>query len=164
LKPDGARPDRAPPDRAAAGGQMGGGFGRTSLKAEEPETLPWLIRFDEFVDGRRYQGHREIAVRVGGMGGGSAGLNEALSLSLLASAGEAVQQYSYAGFTVNDRPTTARLIVEHPDQNFTDQGDDPTNYQDDFDQITMKGSQDLQPVIDLVQWSTTAATPSSTHT
>ena len=33
--------------------------------AEEPETLPWLISFDEFVDGRRYQGHSEVAVRVG---------------------------------------------------------------------------------------------------
>jgi spore coat protein CotH len=35
---------------------------------------------------------------------------------------------------------------------FADQGDDPTDYADDFKQITAKGSQDLQPVIDLVQW------------
>jgi len=35
---------------------------------------------------------------------------------------------------------------------FTDQGDDPTDYADDFKQITGKGSQDLQPVIDLVTW------------
>jgi spore coat protein CotH len=152
-------------------GGPGGRAGRTGLKAEEPETLPWLIRFDEFVEGRRYQGHREVAVRVAGMGGGTTVLNEALALNLLARAGEAAQRYAYSSFTVNGRPTTARLLVEHPDEKFADdmggsgvlykslatgrfadQGDDPTEYADDFDQITRKGSQDLQPVIDLVQW------------
>ena len=153
------------------GGFPGGGFGRASLKAEEPETLPWLVRFDEFVDGRRYQGHRELAVRVAGMGGGSTVLNEAVSLNVLAAAGQTAQRYAYTSFTVNDRPTTARLLVEHPDEDFagtlggsgvlykslagsqfTDQGDDPTSYADDFKQITKKGSQDLQPVIDLIRW------------
>jgi spore coat protein CotH len=156
----------------AVGGGPGGGFGgRTALKAEEPENLPWLIRFDEFVDGRRYQGHREVAVRISSMGGGTTVVNEALSLNVLAAAGQTAQRYGYASFTVNDRPTTARLIVEHPDEGFadtlggsgvlykslatgqfTDQGDDPTSYADDFEQITMKGSQDLQPVIDLIKW------------
>ncbi|MBW6433867.1 CotH kinase family protein [Actinoplanes hulinensis] len=171
--PQGAMPQGGPPE--GGGFRMGGGGGRTSLKTEEPETLPWLIRFDEFVEGRRYQGHREIAVRVGGMGGGAAVLNEAVSLNVLAAAGEVTQRYAYTSFTVNDRPTTARLIVEHPDENFadaiggngvlyksmassqfTDQGDDPTEYADDFKQINKKGSQDLQPVIDLITWVNSA--------
>ncbi|WP_320066412.1 CotH kinase family protein [Micromonospora sp. RTGN7] len=158
------------------GGAPGGGMARTSLKAEEPETLPWLISFDEFVDGRRYQGHREVAVRVSGMGGGSTVLNEALSLSLMDDTGEPAQRYAYSSFTVNDRPTKARLLVEHPDEHFadqmdgsgvlykalasssfTDQGDDQTDYQDDFKQITMQGSQDLQPVINLIRWVNTAS-------
>ncbi|MDO3702455.1 CotH kinase family protein [Micromonospora sp. C28SCA-DRY-2] len=193
--PDGTAPDGAAPGGAAPGvsgpgaggpgaggpgaggpgaggpGAGGAGTGRVGLKAEEPETLPWLISFDEFVEGRRYQGHREVAVRVGGMGGGSTVLNEALSLSLLDGVGETTQRYAYSSFTVNDRPTTARLLVEHPDEHFaerlagdgvlykalaggsfTDQGDDPTEYQDDFKQITMRGSQDLQPVINLIRW------------
>ncbi|GAA3194860.1 CotH kinase family protein [Dactylosporangium siamense] len=173
----GAAPGGAAPGGAAPGGfRPGGGFGMSSLKAEEPETLPWLIRFDEFVDGRRYQGHREIAVRVAGMGGGSTVLNEAVSLNVLAAADQTAQRYAYTSFTVNDRPTTARLIVEHPDEDFadtlggsgvlykslatsqfTDQGDDPTDYADDFKQITKKGSQDLQPVIDLIQWVNSAS-------
>ncbi|GAA0224547.1 CotH kinase family protein [Cryptosporangium japonicum] len=156
---------------------MPGGFGgRSSLKAEEPEKLPWLIRIDEFVDGRRYQGHRDLAVRVSGMGGGSSVLNEAVSLNVLATAGEVAQKYAYTSFTVNGRPTTARLVVEHPDEtftdrigddgvlykslassSFTDQGNDQTDYQDDFQQITKKGSQDLQPVINLIRWVTTAS-------
>ena len=168
--PGGGAP-RGPRPEGAAGAGPGGGFARASLKAEEPETLPWLIRFDEFVEGRRYQGHREIAVRVAGLGGGSTVLNEALSLNLLAAAGEVAQRYAYSSFTVNGRPATARLVVEHPDEHFaddvqgsgvlykslatgqfTDQGDDPTDYADDFKQITKRGSQDLQPVIDLVRW------------
>lgn len=161
------------PNGGGAQGGAGpmGGFGRASLKAEEPESLPWLIRFDEFVEGRRYQGHREIAVRVAGMGGGTTVLNEALSLQVLSTAGQTTQRFAYTSFTVNDRPTTVRLIVEHPDETFadtlgnsgvlykslatsqfTDQGDDPTSYADDFKQITKKGSQDLQPVINLIRW------------
>ncbi|SCG35767.1 Spore coat protein CotH [Micromonospora echinaurantiaca] len=175
--PGGTAPGGTAPGGTAPGGTgpgaagPGGGMGRVGLKAEEPETLPWLISFDEFVEGRRYQGHREVAVRVGGMGGGSTVLNEALSLSLLDGVGETTQRYAYSSFTVNDRPTTARLLVEHPDEHFaerldgdgvlykalaggsfTDQGDDPTDYQDDFKQITMRGSQDLQPVINLIRW------------
>lgn len=173
--PGGGRGGQLPP-RDGNGGRPGGGFGMSPLKAEEPETLPWLIRFDEFVDGRRFQGHREIAVRVAGMGGGSTVLNEAVSLDVLAAAGQTSQRYAYTSFTVNNRPTVARLIVEHPDEGFadtlggsgvlykslatgqfTDQGDDPIDYADDFKQITKKGSQDLQPVIDLIQWVNSAS-------
>ncbi|MET7708346.1 CotH kinase family protein [Micromonospora sp. NPDC005413] len=164
------------PEGEARRGAGPGGFAQASLKAEEPETLPWLIRFDEFVEGRRYQGHREVAARVAGMGGGTTVLNEAVSLHVLAAAAEPAQRYAYSSFTVNDRPTTARLIVEHPDEGFadtlggdgvlykslatgqfTDQGDDPTSYTDDFKQITMKGSQDLQPVINLIRWVNTSS-------
>ncbi|MEV4280387.1 CotH kinase family protein [Actinoplanes xinjiangensis] len=176
----GAAPEGGAAPQGGGGFRGGGGMGgRASLKAEEPETLPWLIRFDEFVEGRRYQGHREIAVRVGGMGGGAAVLNEAVSLDVLAAAGEITQRYAYTSFTVNDRPTTARLLVEHPDDEFadtvatatghrgvlykslagsrfTDQGDDPTEYADDFKQINLQGSQDLQPVIDLIKWVNSA--------
>ncbi|MDG4832821.1 CotH kinase family protein [Solwaraspora sp. WMMD1047] len=171
LTRDGQTRQRTGAGGAPDGAERGGGPGRAGLAAEEPETLPWLISFDEFVEGRRYQGHQEIAVRVGGMGGGSTVLNEALALSLLDTSGERTQRYAYSSFTVNDRPTTARLIVEHPDENyaeqmdatgvlyksrstsqFTDQGDDPIDYQDDFNQINLTGSQDLQPVIDLIKW------------
>lgn len=170
----GAGPGGAQPG-GGLGGQPGGGFGRISLKAEEPETLPWLIRFDEFVDGRRYQGLRDIAVRVAGMGGSPTVVNEALSLGVLADAGEVTQRFSYTAFTVNGRPTTTRLLVEPPGDEFaarlgragvlykslaggqfTDQGDDPIAYADDFDQVTLKGSQDLQPLIDLIRWVTTS--------
>lgn len=152
------------------------GFGRGSLDSSRAETMPWLISFDEFVPGRRYQGLRDIAVRVAGMNGGSTVMNEALALDVLARAGEPAERYAYAGFVVNDSPATARLIVETPDKpladrmdgkgvlykalstgQFADQGDDPVAYRDDFKQITKKGSQDLQPVIDLIRWVSSAS-------
>jgi spore coat protein CotH len=152
------------------GGFRGGGMG-SALKVEEPENLPWLISIDEFVEGRRYQGRSEIAVRPASGMGGSTALTESVALNLLAQSGEPSQRYTNATFTVNDRPAVTRLLVEHPDQayaeslagdgvlyksrassQFADQGDDPTDYQDDFDQLNKKGSQDLQPVMDLIRW------------
>ncbi|MFD0592222.1 CotH kinase family protein [Catellatospora coxensis] len=148
----------------------GGGFGRVSLDSARPEELPWLMSFDEFAKGRRYQGHSEIAIRVSGMGGGSTVLNEAVSLAALDAAGQPAQRYAYTGFQVNGRPVKARLLVEHPDENFADslgdgvlykalstgqftyQGEDPTEYEDDFKQVNNKGSHDLKPVIELVKW------------
>jgi spore coat protein CotH len=183
--PGGAVPGGAAPGGAAPGGGFGGpgggfggpggGFGgpggMTELKAEEPENLPWLLSFDEFVDGRRYQGHAEIAVRPAGGRAGSTGINEAAALALTALSGEPSQRFTYSSFTVNNRPTVSRLLIEHPDKTyadsldgdgvlykslargqFTDQGNDQTAYQDDFDQVNRKGSHDLQPVIDLIRW------------
>ncbi|GGJ82979.1 hypothetical protein GCM10010123_10770 [Pilimelia anulata] len=176
----GPRPDRdRRPDRgdnrpagaaptAPAGTPVGPGV--APLATEKPETLPWLIRFDEFVAGRRYQGLREIAVRVGGPAGVT-GLNEALALNLLAGAGEPAPRFAYAGFTVNDRPAAARLVVEQPDtgvaQRLTGPGvlyraladgrpgapaGDRNGYRHDLAQLTADRGHDLKPVADLLRW------------
>jgi spore coat protein CotH len=107
---------------APAGDMPGGGGGVCPgpLEGRGARALPRLIRFDEFVEGRRYQGHREIAVRVAGMSGGTTVLDEALSLNVLAAAGQTAQRYAYTSFIVNHRPTVARLIVEDPDESFAD--------------------------------------------
>ena len=66
------------------------GIGSVTLSADEPENLPWLISFDEFVEGRRFQGHSEIAVRPSGASS-TAALNEAVSLTLVAQSGQVTQ-------------------------------------------------------------------------
>jgi spore coat protein CotH len=122
------------------------------------------------VQGRRYQGQQQVAVRAAGMGAGSSSLTEAVALSLVGLSGEPTQRFTFASFAVNDRPMAARLLVEHPDEQyaaalgtgvlykslatgqFTYQGEDPTAYVDDFKQVNRNGSQDLQPVIDLIRW------------
>ncbi|WP_106402858.1 CotH kinase family protein [Actinocorallia populi] len=168
--PEGAAPPEGGrmPEGLAEGGPPGGG-GRQQLKAEEPEDLPWLISFDEFVDGRRYQGLSQLAVRPSL--NGSTLLNEALALTLTGEAGEPTQEYAYGSFTVNGRSSAPRLLIGHPDEayaeelgdgvlykslasgSFTYKGEDQTDYADDFKQINRKGARDLQPVIDLIRWT-----------
>ncbi|TYB57190.1 spore coat protein CotH [Nonomuraea sp. PA05] len=150
------------------GGRGPGGFG-AQLKGEEPENLPWLISFDEFVEGRRYQGHSQVAVRPASTGS-TAMLNEALGIALVGASGEPTQRSTYSSFTVNGRSSTPRLLVEYLDEgyaetlgdgvlykslasgSFTYKGEDQTEYTTDFKQINKVGGKDMQPVIELVKW------------
>lgn len=50
------------------GGGRGGGMVQYDLSAEKPEELPWLVKIDEYVEGRAYQGEREISLRPGANG------------------------------------------------------------------------------------------------
>ncbi len=145
------------------------------LSFDEPEELPWLISIDEYAEGRAYQGHRELSVRPGS--NAEVPLNEAVSLSLMAESGQAAERFMFSSFTVNNRPAATRLVVENPGASYAEntvgtngvlykaragsefayQGDDPTEYEDDFNQLTKKGSQDLQPVIDLIEWAENAS-------
>ena len=53
---------------------MGGGM--TQLFEDNPEELPWLISFDEYEEGRAYQGMTEIALRPAASGYAEETLNE----------------------------------------------------------------------------------------
>ncbi|RKN10882.1 CotH kinase family protein [Streptomyces radicis] len=148
----------------------GGGMTAYGLSEDRPEELPWLIKIDEYVEGRTYQGHREIALRPGS--DEEVPLNEALSLALTESSGQAAEPYGFASVTVNDRPTVTRLMVENPstdyatttlggngvlyraraEGSFAYVGDDPTDYEDSFEQLNKEGSQDLGPLIRLIRW------------
>ncbi|MGA5627747.1 CotH kinase family protein [Streptomyces cellulosae] len=155
---------------AGPGGMGGGGMTQYDLSAEKPEELPWLVKIDEYIEGRAYQGEREISLRPGV--DGQVPLNEALSLALTDESGQKAERYSFTRFTVNNRPTVTRLMVEAPDteyaeevedgngvlykaragSSFTYRGDDPTEYESDFRQLNKKGSQDLEPVMRLIKW------------
>jgi spore coat protein CotH len=150
-------------------GGFGGGVFGSSLKGEEPENLPWLISFDEFVAGRRYQGHSQIAVRPA-LGRSATLLNEALAIALVGESGEPGQRFTYGSFSVNGRTSGPRLIVEYLDEGYAERlgdgvlykalasggfdykGEDQTRYTTDFKQVNAVGSADLQPVIDLIRW------------
>ncbi|MEU3557847.1 CotH kinase family protein [Streptomyces fragilis] len=166
--PEGAAAGQDAPARA--GGGRGGGMTQYDLSAEKPEELPWLIKIDEYVEGRAYQGEREISLRPGS--GEEVPVNEALALSLMDSSGLKNERYSFTAFQVNDRPVTTRLMVENPDteyaesagdgngvmykaragSSFTYRGDDPTDYENSFKQLNKVGSQDLEPVMKLIKW------------
>ncbi|WP_406282997.1 CotH kinase family protein [Streptomyces sp. NBC_00209] len=152
----------------AAGGR-GGGMTQYNLSADKPEELPWLIKTDEYVEGRAYQGEREISLRPGS--NAQVPLNEALALALIDGTGEPAERYGLTTLKVNSRPTAVRLMVENPDTEYAEavegesvvykaraggtfdyQGDDPSKYETSFRQLNKVGSQDLEPVMKLTKW------------
>ncbi|MFE2216051.1 CotH kinase family protein [Streptomyces canus] len=157
-----------------AGGGMGG-ITQYNLSEKKPEELPWLIKVDEFVEGRAYQGEREISLRPGS--NGQVPVNEALSLSLTDTTGQKSERYAFTSVKVNNRPVATRLMVESPDTEYAEsigdgngvlykaraggsfeyQGDDPTDYEDSFEQLNKVGSQDLEPVMKLIKWANQAS-------
>ncbi|MYU26394.1 CotH kinase family protein [Streptomyces sp. SID8352] len=162
-----------PPGGADRPGGPGGGPGgmvQYNLSAKQPEELPWLVKIDEFVEGRAYQGEREISLRPGS--NAQVPLNEALSLSLIAESGQKSERYAFTRVKVNDRPAVARLMVESPGTDYADdladgngvlykakaggsfayRGDDPSEYESSFKQLNKKGSRDLEPVMKLIKW------------
>ncbi|MGE9694817.1 CotH kinase family protein [Streptomyces sp. CH6] len=173
--------DEAKADGAKTGGdgpKAGGGMGgmvQYDLSAAKPEELPWLVKIDEFVEGRAYQGEREISLRPGS--DDQVPLNEALALSLTAKSGQKAERYGFTELKVNNRPAVTRLMVEAPDTDYAEdvadgngvlykakaggsfayQGDDPTDYEDSFKQLNKVGSQDLEPVMKLIKWANKAS-------
>ena len=155
-----------------------GGMGMTQLSEDSPEELPWLISFDEYQEGRAFQGRTEITLRPAASGSDTA-LNEALALELTARSGQTTQQYTYTTLSVNGGEESARLVVDTPDTQWADSlgegvlykaraggsleyvGEDPTDYEESFHQINAEGSYDLQPVIDLAASWTRPTTRSS---
>ena len=159
----------------AGGGAFGppNGFGG-NVSADDPDSLPWLISFDEFEPGLRYQGYADVAIRP--VLASETMLNEAVALKLVGAAGEPTERAAYSSFTLNGGEAGLRLIVEVPGDNYAEAnfgsdgvlykalstsrfaylGDDPTLYETAFDQETRKNHQDLKPVIELLRWVTTA--------
>lgn len=145
------------------------------LSASKPEELPWLIKIDEYVEGRAYQGHREISLRPGS--DDQVPFNEALSLSLMDASDQTAEGFAFASLQVNNRPAVTRMYVENPSKDYADtqraddgvmykaragssfdyRGDDPTEYEDSFKQLNKKGSQDLAPVMRLIKWANQAS-------
>ncbi|KQX62224.1 CotH kinase family protein [Streptomyces sp. Root1310] len=155
---------------AGVAGGGGGGMTQFSLSASKPEELPWLISIDEYVEGRAYEGHRELSLRPGV--DEALPLNEALSLSLMKKSGQTAEKFAFTAVKVNSRPVATRLMVENPSKDYVDAelgstgvaykaragssfdyvGDDPTDYEESFKQLNLKGSQDLSPVMKLLKW------------
>ncbi|MBN4053810.1 CotH kinase family protein [Haliea sp. AH-315-K21] len=137
---------------------------------ENPSTLPMLLSFSEFAEGREYQGRTELAIRSAFAASTTA--NEALALQLVADSGQVSQKYAFTSFQVNDSPSLTRLVIENPDQGYAESlnlgegvlyksrsgntfsyhGEDPLDYTEDFVQINAIGVRDLSPVIRLLGW------------
>ena len=145
--------------------------GNSSLQGisavSEPQKLPWLVRFDKFVDGANHDGMTRMVIRASSS---TSALNEAVALDLLAKTGLASEKAAHISLSVNGSDPVLRLTCQDLDeswvaQNFdvagllykaestgdyTYRGTDESAYKDVFDQET--GKANLTPLIEFLQF------------
>ena len=141
----------------------------STISADDPAGLPWLIRFDNYVEGQNHEGLYDLVIRSNNT---ETSLNEAVALDLLELADLASQDAIAVAFSVNESEPTLRLAIEHPDDvwmdaNFADdgalykaestgdysyRGDDLEAYDEVFDQEAGKDNEDLTPLIEFLDF------------
>lgn len=135
----------------------------------EPTDLPWLIDLGKYVDGQDLDGYSEFVVRSNTT---ESALNEAVALDLLEQAGLASEHVVASRFSVNGGEEKLRLVVQNLDgdwdeENFDTEGvlykaesggdysyrgDDPSAYEDVFDQETDADEENLEPLIEFLDF------------
>ena len=147
--------------------------GNSSLRGvtvdDDPATIPWLVKLDEFVDDQNHDGIEEFVIRSSSS---TTALNEAVALELLDLAGLASQDAIATRLTVNGGEQVLRLVIDSPDgewmaEQFSDtgalykaestgdwsyRGDDPASYDEVFDQEAGSDNADLTPLIEFLQF------------
>ena len=146
----------------------GGGAGGT-VSAENPNTLPWLVRLDKNVDGQSYESYTEFVIRSNNT---TTSLNEAVALELIGLSGQATQKAFSTRFSVNGGAEVLRLAIESPDDEWEDdnfandgvlykaesggdysyRGDDPKAYDEIFDQETNTDEENFKPLTDFLKF------------
>ena len=155
--------------RGLARAGAGGGAMPNGVSRSEPESLPWLIRFDKYVDGQTYQGHTEVVIRGNNT---ETSLNEAVALELIGLSGAATQQAFSTRFTVNGGAQALRLAIESPNDEWEEstfdgdgilykaestgdysyRGTDPKAYDEIFDQESDSDNENLAPLISFLDF------------
>lgn len=151
---------------AGGRGMPGGG---ANVSSENPQSLPWLVDLDQFVDGQQHQGITEFVVRSNSS---TTALNEAVALELLERAGLASQDAIATRFRVNGGDEVLRLVIENPDDgwmsetlgatgalykaessgDYSYRGESPDAYDEVFDQEAGKDNADLTPLIEFLRF------------
>ena len=151
-----------------AGLKLKGNSSLQGISADSaPQQLPWLVRFDKFVDGANHDGMTRMVIRASSS---TSALNEAVALDLLAKTGLASEKAAHISLSVNGSDPVLRLTCQDLDeswvaQNFdvagllykaestgdyTYRGTDESAYKDVFDQET--GKANLTPLIEFLQF------------
>ena len=132
-----------------------------------PQQLPWLVRFDKFVDGANHDGMTRMVIRASSS---TSALNEAVALDLLAKTGLASEKAAHISLSVNGSDPVLRLTCQDLDESWVEQnfdvagllykaestgdytyrGTDESAYKDVFDQET--GKANLAPLIEFLQF------------
>jgi spore coat protein CotH len=131
---------------------------------------PFLIRFDEFIEGQTYQGLTEIALRTSS---DDSLLNEQVAFYIHEQMGEIVPETSYGYVEVTTQDPAMYVICEYLDDSYLESnfgdidgilykavdfagfeyvGDDPAMYIDVFEQETNKNDDDLYYLIEFLKF------------
>jgi spore coat protein CotH len=135
--------------------------------------IPYMIKFDEFVDGQTYQGYTSIALRTYGASPDAALLQEPLTNYVSRIAGIPATNTAFTGFKINEDEEKLYVISElvnqvYLNQNFSNpngvlykaeigstlnyKGDDPSSYTGSFTQQTRNNDADLLPLISFMKF------------
>ena len=161
-----ARPEGFQPP--ADGGAFPGGMPGFGQVATGEVKIPFLIKFDEYIDGQTYQGYERIAIRTYGITPDAAMLEEPVTNDVFRLVGLPATQTAFTDFQLNDDEAQLYVISEIIDENYlaryfdnadgvlykaevgstlSYQGDDPSSYARDFSQETRLNDADLAPLI-----------------
>lgn len=83
-------------------------FGST----DDEVKIPYIIKFDEFVEGQTYQGYTDIALRTYGASSDAALLQEPLKNQIARLAGIPATRTAYTGFKINEKEEKLYVISE----------------------------------------------------
>ncbi len=150
---------QGPPDGGPADfGQSDGG----------EKKIPFMVKFDEYVDGQTYQGHTAISIRNYGISADAAMIQEPVTNDTARLVGLPASQTAYTGFQINDTEAALYVVAELVNQEYlvkyfenSDgilykaevgstlkyQGEDPSSYARSFTQQTRVNDADLAPLI-----------------
>lgn len=151
----------------------GGPQGGMNLPEEGEKKIPFMIKFDEFINDQTYQGYTAIAIRTYGISYNEALLQEPVSNASARLAGLTAAKTAYTGFQINGDDERLYVISELINNEFLSRnfenangilykaeigstlsyaGDNPSSYADSFTQQTRTNEADLKPLIDFIRF------------
>lgn len=169
----GERPE--PPDgfqMPEAGQGPGGNRGGQEI-SEDQIKIPFMIKFDEYVDGQTYQNHSTIAIRNYGTSSDEALLQEPITNFAAQLANIPATETAYTGFRFNDNEEKLYVVSELINEEYLEKyfenedgvlykaelgatlsylGEDPSSYADSFTQQTRVNDADLLPLITFLRF------------
>ncbi len=146
----------------------GFGPGQAGQAASGEKKIPFLIKFDEYVNGQTYQGHSFLSVRNYGTSFDAAMLQEPLTNAAARLAGIPATQTAYSGFAINEADERLYVISEILDESYLEKyfenangvlyksevgstlsyvDENPSSYAKSFSQETRENEADLAPLI-----------------
>ncbi|NUM80332.1 CotH kinase family protein [bacterium] len=153
---------------------QGPGMNRGGQQISENQVkVPFMIKFDEYVEGQTYQGRTAIAIRNYGTSYDEALLQEPITNLAARLSGIPATETAYTGFRLNDGEEKLYVVSELVNQEYlakyfenengvlykaeigstlSYQGEDPSSYAGIFTQQTRKNDADLLPLIEFMRF------------